>query len=213
MHREKMSNMLQSPLRKVSGADDPDPWSPSFNLDGQGYGLSEPQPEFGLYPVGDFNDFFGTLTSAQENGSPVKGSAKRGRLDRSLSTSVLNELGNSPIKRTTVSAPLLKVPEHPGLSEYDTPSKVFESPSKFFQSPTRATSPIKFSTDLASFSAESTWEPFMDPNDFLSTADLADMGGLDMLQGFAKIGSGPEPTKQSGRGSKPGLERSYTTNF
>jgi forkhead transcription factor HCM1 len=216
MHRERMSSMLQSPLRKVSGADDPEPWSPTFRLEDQLYGLSENQPEFSLYPVSDFNDFFASMTSAQENGSPIKGSAKRGRLDRSLSTSVLNEINNSPTKRTTVSAPLLKVPEQPVMTEYDTPSKVFDgdlSPSKFFQSPIRATSPIKFATDLAGLSAESTWEPFMDPNDFLSAGNLTDVGGLDMLQGFAKIGSGSESTTQSGRGSKPGLERSYTTNF
>lgn len=219
IHRDKVRHMLQSPLRRVTGvAEEALPWSPAFNLD-------ETLCAFDDLPsnVTDF-DIFTDLAGLDENtfpvigsvdsGSPVKRSAKRIRLDRSLSSSGIDQLTGS-IKKSITSAPLLRVPEHSPLRFLDTPSKAFEglsSPSKMLQqSPTRG-SPSKFSAAMLEMSADDTWPSLvMDPSEFASGNENGDFGGLDILQGFQKIGSGSQskPT----RPSKPTLGRSYSTAF
>jgi len=52
-------------------------------------------------------------------------------------------------------------------------------------------------------------------DDFCETdllQDFDDFGGLDILQGFEKIGAATQ-TSRSANGTKPGLGRSYTSNF
>ncbi|KAK7425381.1 Forkhead transcription factor [Neonectria magnoliae] len=220
IHRDKVRHMLQSPLRRVTGvADDAVPWSPAFHLDETAYNFDD------VLNTADF-DIFQDLTSMDENvfastssadaGSPVKRSAKRARFDRSFSTSALGEITNSTMKKPIASAPLLKAPDTP-IQFLETPSKVFEdlgSPSKMFQqSPTRNQSPSKFA-NLLEIPADGDWPALMiDPVDFISNhnTDVSDFSGLDILQGFEKIGSGSQ--NKGSKGSKPGLGRSYSTAF
>ncbi|OAA43105.1 forkhead box protein L2 [Metarhizium rileyi] len=233
IHRDKVRHMLQSPLRRVTGSgEDSIPWSPAFNLDDAVYTFDDmgmPSTEFDIFQ--DFTSmdehFFPSIGSV-DAGSPVKRSAKRGRLDRSVSTSVLADASNSALKKSLTSVPLLKISDHSPSRFLETPSKVFEamgSPSKLFQqSPSRLGSPSKFSAMLE-LSVDNDWPTLgIDPSDFgsHSNSGSTDFTGLDILQGFEKIGSGsqsskPPPSQQhqqhQQRGAKPSLGRSYSTAF
>ncbi|KAI9166870.1 meiosis-specific transcription factor mei4 [Paramyrothecium foliicola] len=224
IHRDKVRHMLQSPLRRVTGiSDDSVPWSPAFQLDDSAYNFDDitvNTTEFDIFQDlnGMDDNVFATLSS-MDGGSPVKRSAKRARLDRSLSTSALGDITNSTTRRTVTSAPLLRVPEQSPMQFLDTPSKAFEglgSPSKLFQqSPIRGNSPTKYS-GLLELPADGDWPALMiDPSEFITSTepDMSDLAGLDILQGFEKIGSGVQSSKPANRGSKPGLGRSYTTTF
>ncbi|RCI08081.1 hypothetical protein L249_6216 [Ophiocordyceps polyrhachis-furcata BCC 54312] len=192
IHRDSVRNMLQSPQRRV---DDNIPWSPSFNLDDTLYALNDTSD---LDPTADF-DIFQDMSAMHEpvfpgmnpleTGSPIKRSSKRPR-------------PSSAQKRPMASAPLLRVPEQSPSQFLETPSKAFDglaSPSRLFGgSPLRNTSPSSNSTlDMApSFEWPSL---ILDSNEFMSRDEttVTDFSGLDILQGFAKIGSGA-PVKGGG---------------
>lgn len=224
IHRAKVRHMLQSPLRRVANLtnDDSLPWSPAFRLDDNIFSFDTPNasnlPDFDIFqdlPVDDENVFDSLLPA--ETGSPVKRSVKRARLDRSISSSAIGELSGS--KKLLGPAPLLKAPDTP--SQFlETPSKVFEglsSPSKLFQqSPIKGASPSKFAS-LLELPGDGDWPSLhMDPNDFATGAgpDGSDFTGLDILQGFERIGSGSrQSSKGVNRSGKPALGRSYSTAF
>lgn len=221
IHRDKVRNMLQSPLRRVTGVgEDCIPWSPAFNLDDAFYAFDD-----AAAATNDF-DIFQDMTSMDDGmfpgmnpldtGSPIKRSAKRAGLDRSISTPALTDITNSGKKKSTVHAPLLKIAEQSPSQFLDTPSKAFEglgSPSKLFgDSPLRNSSPSKFMLDLP---GDGDWPGLaMDPNDFMShdISGASDYSGLDILQGFEKIGSGTSGFKQP-KIPKPAFGRSFTTRF
>lgn len=210
IHRDNVRSMLNSPLRRVSTIDeDVTPWSPAFQMDESLFNFNDfvnDQAEFDVYQDVSLDTFF----SAADNGSPLKRSAKRMRLDRTNSANALADLTNSVSKRSITSAPLLKAPTSSVPMPYDTPSKVFEgmsSPSKLFmQSPIKNASPIK--NDWMNLEDFCTSQFFED--------DAEDGAGIDILQGFEKI-SGNQPGQTSGpstsKASKPALGRSYTTSF
>jgi hypothetical protein len=219
--------MLQSPLRRVTGiGEDSIPWSPTFNLEDAAFPFDDmglTSTEFDIFQ--DFTSIDDSLfpgIGSVDAGSPIKRSAKRARLDRSVSTSALGECTASAIKKSVTSAPLLKVSEHSHSPSrfLDTPSKAFEglgSPSKLFQqSPSRLGSPSKFSAMLE-LAIDNDWPTLgIDPSDFGSRNNntSTDFAGLDILQGFEKIGSGSQSSRQQQqRGSKPSLSRSYSTAF
>lgn len=222
IHRAKVRHMLQSPLRRVANLanDDSLPWSPAFRLDDNLYSFDTPNashmPDFDIFqdlPVDDEN-VFDSIGSA-DAGSPVKRSVKRARLDRSVSSSAVGEMSAS--KRLLTSAPLLKAPDTP--SQFlETPSKVFEglsSPSKLFQeSPIRGASPTKFAS-LIELPGDGDWPSLhLDAGDFAGAGgDASDFTGLDILQGFEKIGAGSQPSKGGNKSGKPALSRSFSTTF
>ncbi|KAI1106886.1 forkhead box protein L2 [Jackrogersella minutella] len=214
MHRDKVRSMLNSPLRRVSNiVEEVVPWSPVFQVDDTLFNMNDPgteSPEFDIFQDISLDQFF----SSTADGSPLKRSATRTRLDRSTSANALSELTGSisNSKRSITSAPLLKAPSSSLAVPYDTPSKVFEgmsSPSKLFlQSPTKNASPIKNDWSLDDFCTPQFFED-----------DLEDGAGIDILQGFERI-SGSQPpnrssasTSTSARPSKPALGRSFTTSF
>ncbi|QPH01964.1 hypothetical protein C2857_006168 [Epichloe festucae Fl1] len=226
IHRDKVRHMLQSPLRRVTGiTEESMPWSPAFNLDDAVYTFDDMAMQsigfdiFQDFPGMDDDSIFPTISSI-DAGSPIKRSAKRARLDRSVSTSALGENTNSVSRKSITSVPLLKIAENSPSHFFDTPSKAFEglgSPSKLFQqSPSRMTSPSKFSAML-DIPLDCNWSSLgMDPTDFGSYANGgSDFAGLDILQGFEKIGSGSQTSKQKqqSRSGKPCLNRSFSTAF
>ncbi|XWW97619.1 hypothetical protein V2A60_005604 [Cordyceps javanica] len=218
IHRDKVRHMLQSPLRRVTGVgEEALPWSPAFNLDDTLYAFDDLPNNVNNFDI--FQDIAGLdentfpVIGSVDSGSPVKRSAKRGRLERSVSSSGTDQLTGS-VKKSITSAPLLRVPEHSPLRFLDTPSKAFEglsSPSKMLESPTRG-SPSKFSAAMLEVSGDDAWSLAMDPNEFASGNENAEFGGLDILQGFQKIGSGSQQPKPA-RAAKPALGRSYSTAF
>ncbi|KAI1769153.1 forkhead box protein L2 [Hypoxylon sp. FL1150] len=206
MHRDKVQHMLNSPLRRVSSIDEEFiPWSPAFQMDDSMFNPNDfttGLTEFDIFQDMSMDPF---LSAADNNGSPLKRSAKRMRLDRSNSANALSDLTQSVSKKSITSAPLLKAPPTLGVP-YETPSKVFEgmsSPSKIFlQSPIRDPS-----------SAKNEW---MNLEEFCSAQffedDAEEDTGIDILQGFEKITGNHPPTKAA-KVAKPPLGRSFTTRF
>ncbi|KAI1879461.1 hypothetical protein JX265_002415 [Neoarthrinium moseri] len=208
LHRDEMKRMLDSPLRRASNLGDDMPFSPNFNLDHTLYfnEFVQDGTDFDIFQDGVLDTSFFNLA---DNGSPMKRSAKRVRLDRTHSASALADLTNSVSSKSITSAPFLKVPDTFPMP-YETPSKVFEgmsSPSKFFQqSPiaAKSASPLKDSSwtgSLLDFGIAGFFEEENDEN-----------AGLDILKGFEKIGS-TKAANGPAKASKPALGRSHTSIF
>ncbi|KAM0559605.1 hypothetical protein ACHAPJ_004129 [Fusarium lateritium] len=227
MHRDRVQNILQSPLRRVQGVtEETVPWSPAFNLDGDMYpyiGLDimneaeMPIPEE-LVSFGAIDDNAFAPLSSVESGSPIKRPSKRARLDRTVSASALGDITKSAINKPIASAPLLKAPEQ--STQFDTPSKMFEglsSPCKMFQqSPIRNQSPSKYS-DFLRVPLDNEWSTLMDP---LEYAAPYTQGHVDMLQGFTPIGSRSQDDSSNNlrsnnppRGNRPPPSRTTSNMF
>lgn len=227
IHRDKVRHMLQSPLRREGLYEDGIPWSPAFNLDDAVYTFDDmamqQSTEFDIFQDFsglDHGSIFPSIGSA-DAGSPVKRSVKRARLDRSVSSSALADVTNSASKKGKNLMPLFKISENSPSRFFETPSKAFEglgSPSKLFQqqSPSRMASPIKFPVMLDMALDAADW-PCMGPGgpDDDSTPGGADFTGLDILQGFEKIGAKKKPSSQKPppKGGKPSINRSFSTAF
>ncbi|KAI0400865.1 hypothetical protein F4802DRAFT_583221 [Xylaria palmicola] len=213
-HRDHVTSMFESPLRRVSNISDNianmPPWSPSFMGgsvgDSLGYGL-DCYTGFGDQDFSFFDDVAFDLATPTEL-SPVKRSVRRPRLDRSQSTSALGDITNSALRKSITSAPFLGVPSPAHALSYESPSKVFEgmsSPSKIFlQSPLAVNRPsLALSTkdtDWPNFENSFTPPLFQDETENL----------LDIAQGFEKIGGGGGVIG-SWKGSKPSLGQNYST--
>lgn len=201
LHRDKVSSMLNSPLRRVNNLTDGlANGSPSFHVDDSFFNFGDfvhDGTSFDIFQDGNIDSFF---PAAIEAGSPIKRSVKRLRMDRAHSTSALGEITGNVSKNITPAPPKF---HNQAALPYETPSKVFEgmsSPSKVFiqQSPVKSTSEWNSMDDFYS-------SHFFDEND-------ENCAGLDILQGFEKIGSSSN-TAAPIRASKPGLGRSFTTTF
>lgn len=221
LHRENISSMIDYTPSKYGAALAPEndaalQLTPSFHHDEVFFGLENKDDGAGMHIFEDnFEDNPFLLnhtpawhTGVANNGSPVKRSTKKPRLDRALSTSALGDVSNS---YHALPKSFLKVPEQSNAFLFDTPSKVFEglgsSPSKMFlQSPSKAT--------MVNDENMAPWN-FLDdiniPEDY-----LGDEQDIDISAGFERIGS---TTAQSARPAPrslpkaPGLSRSYSTNF
>ncbi|KAI1180449.1 hypothetical protein F4777DRAFT_316926 [Nemania sp. FL0916] len=210
-HRDHVTSMFESPLRRVSNISDNianmPPWSPSF--------LGDPISEsiadnclYGLYPDLGGNDFSffedGALDlTVPSDVSPIKKSANRPRLDRSQSVNALSDL-----RRSVTSAPFLGVHSPTPALGFVSPSKVFEdmsSPTKaFLQSPLAGGEP-----DLQPDAKGNDWSNF--ENHFSSPLFQDETENLlDIAQGFEKIGGGSSNVIASWKVSRPGLGRNYT---
>ncbi|KAI1504217.1 hypothetical protein F5X99DRAFT_54401 [Biscogniauxia marginata] len=211
IHRDNVRHMLNSPLRRVSNiSDDALPWSPAFNVDDSIFTLNDftvDPPDFSIFQDDTLEAFL-----AADHGSPLKRSARKTRLERTQSFGSLGELTNSGSNKLITSAPFFKPPTPSIGLTYESPSKAFQdmsSPTKLFlQSPLATVkgnmSPSKGDwADLHDFCAPS----FFDDN----TED----SGLDILQGFEKIGGSQNANgfSKPSKPSKPALGRSYTTTF
>ena len=215
LHRENVNHMLNSPLRRVSTlAEENIPWSPAFNMDDTIFNVNDFGPDQGGFDIfqdlqeGSFEpSFFASAHNGSPIKSPIKRSAKRMRLDRCHSASALREITNSASHKSLTSTPYLKVPSHFPELDYETPSKAFDgfsSPSKIFlQSP------------IAAKTNSSIKEEWPSLEEFCTSQFLEDEpeegSGLDILQGFEKIGGSQRA--QTSKSSKPILGRSFTSMF
>ncbi|KAH9884440.1 hypothetical protein F4778DRAFT_559404 [Xylariomycetidae sp. FL2044] len=213
IHRDNVRHMLNSPLRRVNTLSEGiDEWSTVIGTDEPVLNWDFLNDDHDIFSEWNRDPFFISATDSQ---SPLKKAVKRPRIDRTSSTSALDDITYSlPNNSITSSAPSLKPPPTPSVGlTYETPSKAFEgmsSPSKvFLQSPiapSKATQdPIK--TDWTGF------EDFTTPH-FLVEENTEDFSGMDILQGFEKIGSSSQNAAASfGKPPKPPLGRSYTSRF
>ena len=219
LHRETVQSMVDSPFRRVAAllpeGDTTLQLTPGLNMDEVFFGLDRKADDdggdFDIFQDNHFASIFPYSPLPANNGSPVKRSVRRQRLDRSLSTSALGELTNSPSSHLLNSASFLKVPGQSAGPLLDTPSKVFDdlpaSPSKLFlQSPSKM--PDMNDENIPPWmSMDDHYVPdFLEDNDF---------SGIDMLAGFEKIGSSNTQTSRATTKSsqKPGLGRCYSTTF
>jgi forkhead transcription factor HCM1 len=190
-HRNNIRQLVGSPIRNVQCLEDALPWSPTaFNLNADS--------TFDIFD--DFtngNNSFelfapdaADVLSGISYGSPEK-PLKRPRLDRASTGSVLGEITSSNVN--TFSVP--------------TGNPFGKSRNA---SPTRAKSPGY--GNILGLSQEDIFAP-----DFF--ADVPeDISGVDILQGFQKIGSGTHKEKNgssraSATSSRPGMGRSFTSRF
>ncbi|KAK4227922.1 hypothetical protein QBC38DRAFT_173597 [Podospora fimiseda] len=221
LHRENIQSLVDSPYKHLM---------PEVQLTPGGYTIDELFASLESRKDEDPNEFdifnepFASLygmspAGVLHSGSPVKRSVRKQRLERSQSTSALNELAASsstPNNISSNSASFLKLPNQPADILLETPSKMFDglpsSPSKMFadlHSPSKM--PLNMNDEnLAPWiSMDELCAPdFLEDNDF---------SGIDMLAGFAKIGSNTAQTSRAQPPSRPGpkssLSRSYTTQF
>lgn len=203
MHRDKVNHMLNSPLRRVSSlSDNFNAVSPAFQIDDSFFNFNDfvsDGNDFDIFQDGSLDTFFHGV----DTGSPIKRSAKRPRPDRTASGNALGDITRNASNKSVTPVPMSKFSAHVTPLSYETPSKVFEglsSPSKVYTE-----SPIKHTGGWGLLDDFCTG-PFFEEND-------ENCAGLDILQGFEKIGGSGTATAPSSKSTKPGLGRSYSTTF
>jgi len=220
-HRNLVNSLFESPLRRVSHMSDnianmapesPSDLGDSANENNFVHLFNSHFVGVELTPASNFFDTAYDLAMPSD-GSPVKKSAKRPRLDRSMSTSALTDITNSALGRSVTSAPYLAFPSPAAPLAYESPSKAFEglsSPSKAFLQ-----SPLATGHQSCSLTAnqENEWNTF--DNVCAPLFSLPDEGVpfpneeenvLDIAQGFENIGSNTATTWEVAR---PSLGHSY----
>jgi forkhead transcription factor HCM1 len=215
LHRDRVREMVGSPLRGMTCLDENIPWSPAFNIDDTSYMFQDFNADFDIFADPSF-------LSVPGMGSPEKKSAKRPRLDRSRSANILADISNSVshsnLKNIT-STPLLKFTPSLDNSTFTSPNKSFgfmESPSKLLG----IRSPSKLASPNFSISAFDLPQDEFFGAEFLAE-DLNDFSGMDIMQGFQKIGAGGhvngtqsnKSTPKLGGPSRPPMGRSCSTRF
>jgi hypothetical protein len=210
LHRDKVREMVGSPLRGIRVLDENTPWSPAFNLatlDESSYMLSDFGAEFDI-----FADTSLGLLSVPGNGSPEKRSAKRPRIERSKSANILADISNNSNKSVT-STPMLKFTPSLEPIAYNSATKglgFMESPSKLLgiESPSKMASP---SFSVCNFDLPADEEFY--GAEFLDE-EIIDFGCMDIMQGFQKIGSGAQSSRTTPKtNSRPAFGRSLSTRF
>ena len=191
LHRERVRTLVGSPLRGVACLHESTPWSPAFNID-ETPSLDSQDADF---------DLFSNLLTLPPGSSPEKRSVKRPRLDRSRSANILADITNSTSRQSVTSTPSFSF-----IGNLD-PS-LFESPSKLL----RNESPLRAAADfIDNFHAA--------PGEFLGKEflvdDMDDFSGMDIMQGFRKIGAGLQSGRNPSRSSpsRPAFGRSCTSRF
>lgn len=218
MHRDRIQSMLQSPLHGLSHISEA-PYSPAFNLLEDNTSAFENNNEWADFqdPGDDFLASFIHL----DNGSPTKRSVRRPRMDRSHSTSALADVLDSNFaRRLTDNKPSLQVWEDDTASPANTPTRAPQGAQsalqlELLQSPVALTQNASALMDnLASPQAD--WSN-LDNGFYFDQSGFAaeDLTGLDILQGFEKIGSGPQPSGNENNAgpAKRNLSRHYSTAF
>lgn len=200
LHRDRVRQLVGSPDRGVTYLDESLPWSPAFQLD--------PQVDMSYIDFSTCSDIFADtnigLLQVPGNGSPEKRSAKRSHMDPPRSTNVLSDITNTNFNKDITSTPLLKFSPGLGHSALGSPLKGYGSAS-----------PIKFnSPSLTITDFDLPQEDFYGA-EFL-TDEFTEFSGMDILQGFQKIGAGQTKASQTPKGnnSRPPLARNcFTSRF
>ncbi|EEH36970.2 forkhead box protein D1 [Paracoccidioides lutzii Pb01] len=160
-HRKKIQQMVNSPIKRYGLTDDVLPWSPAFNIQDDAF-LSNDNLTI---PFDVFAEQLPNTISTPTYGSPEKRSVKRQRADRPNLTSNL----------------LTDITDLHGNSRLNTPPPMKASRArgpKYFESSPKKPNTSHYNDishdDLFSFN--------------LFSEDNAEVDGIDLLQGFTKIG-------------------------
>ena len=187
-HRNNIRKLLGSPpVKATSIYNDEVSFSPAFNIVDEGNDIfnEDLHSSFNI-----FEDNADNVYGRASSSSPVKRSIRRPRIERASRTAnVLADITGASLN------------SNPSLSK--TPA--FDSPLK--QKSTR--SALVFDNSLEDTSKEELFGL-----DFHDDEELDDFGGLDILQGFQKIGGNQSLTASTKKGSRPALgTRSHTSRF
>ena len=187
-HRNKIRELVGSPIKNTSFFSDDVSFSPAFNIVGDEHSTFEDEyPAFNIFTDNQEEDY-----SHPASTSPVKRSIRRPRTERPSQTSNILE---------DVTATNLNIK----LSPFDQSVFNFGSP---LQRHLRK-SPNTLWNDTEDFAKED-----MFGFDLLENEEPEDFGGLDILQGFQKIGGNHHPPQSARRSRRPPLTaRSYTSRF
>lgn len=183
-HRNKIRDLVGSPVKGSSLLHDDVSFSPAFNIvDDEHYGLLS--PGFNI-----FSDRAEDRYARHASASPVRRSIRKPRIDRvGKSSSILADVTGASLNTKTI----LKAP--------------------YLDSPIRQKSPLKSVTfDEDAINAE---KEGLFGFEFLEDDEQDDAGGLDLLQGFQKIGGAQKNlTSSIQKSSRPALgARSQTSRF
>ena len=205
-HRDKVRQMVGSPLRGLTCLDENLPWSPAFNID-ESYMMPNFDTEFDI-----FSDTGAGMLCVPGSGSPEKKSTKRPRLDRSRSANILADITGSSFNKNITSTPLLKYMPTLDPLAFDSPIKglgFMESPNKLLG----IESPSKFPSPSFCDGFDIPQEDFYGA-EFLAD-DINDFSGMDIMQGFQKIGAGGQSARTTPKtsSSRPAFGRSLSTRF
>lgn len=189
------------------------PWSPNFNLDDVPFIFSNLNNHDS--DIFDDTDLDFGWVPLPENGSPEKRSAKRPRLERARAVNVLADISTNC--KSVTSTPMLKFTPNLAPAAFNSPSRgvgLMESPIKMFglESPSKGRA--------AGFNASSFHLPADEEFygvEFLSE-EATDFSGMDITQGFQKIGARGPPArgaapKATGSSTRATLGRSFTSQF
>ena len=214
-HRRRIQQMIGSPTHGLSPISGGNAWSPAFHIPEDTFADSFPNP--------DFDDFETSLDPYAkeysnillERGSPERRSAKRPRIERSnTSAGVLGDITNSAKSNSS------RFPLDLSLSPFKLDPPVLRSPLRF-DSPEKRKEPTSF---------PELFDDMPQPEELFGV-ELGSDGseeGLDILQGFQKIGAGraaastarnpygslkPGPEQSKSSKARPGLDRRLTSIF
>jgi forkhead transcription factor HCM1 len=187
-HRKKIQQMVNSPIKHLGLTDEDLPWSPAFNIQDETF-----TPGENLHTSFDvFADASAENISAPAYGSPEKRSAKRARSDACSSNgTVLADITAMSVN-SRIGLPSFSSAKTKGLLFPESPSKAPES-GRFVDAA---------HDDFFSF--------------HLFDESPGELDGVDLLQGFQKIGgaSKDEPSKTRPHVPRPQLNhRSNTSLF
>lgn len=185
-HRDKIRELVGSPI-KNSLLNDEVSFSPAFNIvDDEHYMFNDNFPTgFNIFSDSNENEYRRVASA-----SPEKRSARRARIDRASKTA--NVLADVTGTSLNSKSSLLQVP-------------AFESPLKQKSSKT----PLRFGIGIDDSSKEDLFDLA-----FLEDDEPDDFGGLDILQGFQKIGGNRPPAVPAKKAARPALNaRSHTSRF
>jgi forkhead transcription factor HCM1 len=202
MHRDRVRQLVGSPDRGLTDLDENLPWSPAFNLDPHvdAASFTDISSEFDI-----FADTNSGLLNIPGTSSPGKRPTKRSRLDQVRSPRILGDISNTNFNRGITSTPM------PKFSPTLAPS-AFESPSKYFDLAT----PIKFNSPSLSMAGFDMPQDFANEDwygaEFLAD-EVTEFSGMDILQGFKKIGAGGHSHTPKANDSRPALGRCFTSLF
>ena len=210
MHRDHIRHMLESPLRGLNHVSEA-PYSPAFKLfDDNASTFAENNGWTDFQDPGD--DFIASFVHL-DDGSPTKRSGRRSRMDRCHSTSALPDMMTSNFtNKLTNNLPTLRLWEDDTADPAPSPTRAPQSAVQLglLQSPVPL--PQNATTMMDNLAAQQDWPAlegiYFDQSGF----PAEDLTGLDILQGFEKIGSGARPDGNGG-GQKPALSRHFSTNF
>ncbi|KAL4917911.1 fork head domain-containing protein [Aspergillus aurantiobrunneus] len=187
-HRKKIQQMVNSPIKHLGLTDEDLPWSPAFNIQDETY-----TPHDNIHTTFDvFADPTADHVSTPVYGSPEKRSVKRMRTDASVSTSnVLADITAMSANNRVGGLRSLSPNKSKGLLFPDSPSKL-PDPGRFVDAA---------HDDFFSF--------------HLFDDSPQEVDGVDLLQGFQKIGGSGKDDASRPRPhvSRPQFQRSSNTLF